>query len=459
MRRSFRVWLLLAVALLVGRAAAQQTAGVFVDPQGVLRKRTFDDPSGQLTRERLDAAKAALDPKVATRSPLRKISLNRLEQALEARRALGRGPSDEMRYLAGLTRIEYVFFYPDSGDIVVAGPAEGWMSDLSGRVVSMSTGKPVLELQDLAVALRAYPPQGVDDAADDADASETKVIGCSIDPTPEGLERMQDFLRQVGGFATPNHTQTIVEGLRSSLGLQKITVLGVPANSHFAQVMVEADYRMKLIGIGLERPPIALASYVDRANPANVSRNAMQRWYFVPDYDCVRVSSDSLAMHLVGQGVELVGENEVVLADGRRKQAAAEDRASAAFCHGFTKKYAQIAERSPVFAQLRNLIDLAIVAAFIRAQDYYGQANWTASVLRDDEALPVATYETPREVETAVNSLWKGNQLMTPVGGGVHVEAELALEPDNMQLDESGGLEKARDAVKLDLAEGQWWWD
>ena len=42
------------------------------------------------------------------------------------------------------------------------------------------------------------------------------------------------------------------------------------ANTHFAQVMIEADYRMKLIGIGLERPPVKLASYVDKANPAMV---------------------------------------------------------------------------------------------------------------------------------------------------------------------------------------------
>ena len=52
--------------------------------------------------------------------------------------------------------------------------------------------------------------------------------------------------------------------------------------------MVEADYRMKLIGIGLEKPPVRLVSYVDRAKPSDVGRNALQRWFFVPDYQCVR---------------------------------------------------------------------------------------------------------------------------------------------------------------------------
>ena len=68
---------------------------------------------------------------------------------------------------------------------------------------------------------------------------------------------------------------------------------------------------MKLIGIGLERPPIQLTSYVDRANPSAVNRNAMQRWFFVPDYKCVRTTDDHAAMELVGDGVKLVGADEV----------------------------------------------------------------------------------------------------------------------------------------------------
>ena len=40
----------------------------------------------------------------------------------------------------------YVFYYPDSKDIVLAGPAEGWVPDLSGRIVGLTqpaAGRPV----------------------------------------------------------------------------------------------------------------------------------------------------------------------------------------------------------------------------------------------------------------------------------------------------------------------------
>ena len=110
------------------------------------------------------------------------------------------------------------------------------------------------------MALRAFPP-----------SRNSRVIGCSIDPTQEGLAAMQHFLRSIGSTLPARPTisgMNIANGLQTSLGMQVVSVNGVSPQTHFAQVMVEADYRMKLIGIGLEKPPIRMVSYVDRANPA-----------------------------------------------------------------------------------------------------------------------------------------------------------------------------------------------
>ena len=46
----------------------------------------------------------------------------------------------------------------------------------------------------------------------------------------------------------------------------------------------------------------------------------------------------------------------------------------------------------------KNLIDLAIAAAFIQKQDYYGQAGWKMDVLRRRAAsTPIETYEAPED--------------------------------------------------------------
>jgi hypothetical protein len=375
---------------------------------------------------------------------------------MRQRLADGRGIDDTMQHLAGITRLQFVFCYPETGDIVIAGPAEGWGKSPAGRMQGLESGRPVLELQDLAVALRAFPP---------GTENKKPFIYCSIDPTPEGLSRMHQFLHELGGRIgdprqNPGQEQFIANGLRERLGMQVITVGGISPKTHFAQVMVEADYRMKLIGIGLEVPPVHLTSYVDRARPSQVASNALQRWYFVPNYQCVRVSEDALAMEMVGEGVKLVGEDEVVAKDGRRGKSVRFNQASDSFVKAFTKVYPKLAEAAPVYAQLRNCIDLAVAAAFIQQQDYYDLAKWKPEVLGEENSYAVETLNPPQQVESAVNSLWRGNTLITPIGGGVQMRPTEAIAPNNLLEDDDSKVKAARASIELSkLGPEQWWWD
>jgi hypothetical protein len=422
--------------------------GVLIDPEGVVRMRSFADPTGVLHRQRAAAARAALDPKLATRTPLRKVSLTRLEAALKDKLAHGGQATDEMKYLAGLTRVQFVFYFPETGDIVLAGPAEGFAADLAGRVRGIESGQPTLQLDDFIVALRAFFGNG---------AQKAPLISVSIDPTQQGLANMQQFLRQVGSRATPGQTRFIVNGLRESLGLQTIQLTGVAETSHFAQVLVEADYRMKLIGIGLQRVG-RMQSWVDRTSAAAISRNALQRWYFVPDYECLRLSEDEQAAELVGNGVKLISADELVTSDGSRQQSGLSDRASKAFTEDFTRNYAAIARQAPVFTELRNIIDLSIVVALLAHQKLPEKANWKMEAFLDEGAYAVETLNVPRQVETAVAAVWRGNRLLTPIGGGVRIQPRKAI--DSAQVDLEGTVGKARDSVDIkNLAAGQWWWD
>ena len=102
-----------------------------------------------------------------------------------------------------------------------------------------------------------------------------------------------------------------------------------------------------------------------------------------------------------------------------------------------------MAERSPVYAELRNLIDLAIAAAYIQQQDYCGKAGWKMEFFGSEKAFPVETYDIPKTVESAVNAIWKGHTLMTPIGGGVQIQPAQALESDNLLPDEKGKVGQA----------------
>jgi hypothetical protein len=423
-------------------------AGVEIDTAGVLRLRQ-NDP--RVTMARALAARQELPPDLKRKSPMRKVSLNRLEQAVAECVARGERPATTMLALAGLTRLEYVLFYPESGDIVIAGPAEGFTYDATERLVGIESGAPTLLLEDLVVALRAFPAEG----------QSANTIAVSIDPTQEGLARMQTALRQFGGtFNSDSEIPVIANVLRQSLGMQTVTVQGVSPNTHFAHVMTEADYRMKLIGIGLEAPTVPLITYVAKMSAVAVPANALIRWYFVPDYDAIATSEDGLAMQMVGHGVKLIGEDELVNTDGTRRNSTKSNPASKAFTSDFTKKFDAIASTNPIYAQLRNLIDMSIAAAYIQDRHFLDQAGWDLGVFADEELFSVERFPAPQQVETAVNAIKIGNRLVTPIGGGIAIEARKALEIERVKGDANGTIKAMHGKVSLqDIPATQWWWD
>lgn len=424
----------------------QPIAGVEIDANGVLEVRRVD---GAVARERIIAARQELSMELAKTSAMRKVSLNRLEAAIAEQLDSNQPLSEAMQAMAGLTSVDYVFFYPETGDIVLAGPAEGFFTDPSGRVRGIESGMPTILLEDVITALRAYP----------VGERGTSVISVSIDPTEEGLKRLNRAIAQVGNVGRGGEAR-VAQFLKDNLGLQTVTIKGVPATTHFAQVLVEADYRMKLIGIGLERLPIPMKSYVERSAASRGSAAAMERWYFEPNYECVLVSEDGLGMKLDGNAVRLIGAAELVDADGKRQERAKANRASQQFCNDFTTNFEAIAKTVPVYAQLKNMVDISIAAAFIQQQDYATQAGWGMELFMDESRLAVEKHTAPKQVETAVNAIWNGNTLLTPLGGGVSLQPKRALAKDAVRVDEAGDLVKPRaNVAPVNLQPLQWWWD
>lgn len=164
-------------------------------------------------------------------------------------------------------------------------------------------------------------------------------------------------------------------------------------------------------------------------------------------------------MELVGQGVQRQCETNLVGADGSlAPKGAKPNKASELFTLAFTRKYPQIAAASPVYAQMRNLINLTVAAAYIRKHDFYARAGRSLGVFADEDALPVETQRTPEQAPCAVNSVWKGSRLFTPAGGGVSIRPEEVLSPQRIQSDERGLLARQYNAVEHAPAD-RWWWD
>ena len=420
--------------------------GVKIDAEGFLSARAKVDPSGALTMRRLKEARVNVNQELQKPSKLRKVSLVRLEKQVRKLLDAGEPIPDDMQYLAGLTRITHVFYYPETDDIVVAGPAEGYFRAGNGHVVGMSTGSAVLQLQDMIVALRAFGPD-----------NNTRVISVSIDPTQEGLRNLNNAKRRTRS-TNPNQAMDIARFYRDALGYQEITIKGVSPNTHFAQVLAEADYNMKLIGIGLERPQVGITSFLEVATVRSAA--TMQRWFFQPNYNSVTVAEDSLAMELTGSAVQLLGENETVSKQGKRTRTGKLNKASQKFTSSFTRAYDKLAQVSPIYGELRNVMDLSIAAAFIQKMGLYEKAGWSMDSFGDESIVSVERFRAPQKVDAVLNAVWRGSTLLPAIAGGVTIQPRVCLNSDKVTVDTEGKINEVKSSIVFDkLQDGQWWWD
>ena len=376
--------------------------GISIDAKGVVSTFTKNE-SSQLMRKRVQKfLKENYEKDFSKPTLLRKVSLKQVEQAaIKATRA-GEPIPQQVKYLYGLLRIDYLFIDAKKGDVILAGPAEGFVPDAAGRMRGASSGRPVLQLDDLLVAFRSAFLGG-------------EMIGVSIDPVPERTAALQQYIRQNSSPTSRTNSARRYQKMGQVLGMQKVTLFGVPKNSHFAQVLVEADYRMKRISIGKEHSRVKkIRSQLSMLKP---NGNSMQRWWFSPLYNPIEADEQELAFRLSGQRCQLMAQEEWTDKQGNRSDATFTRTTTQNFAKQFTEHFEELAEKSPVFAELQNCFDLAVVAALLRKQNAQATTGWKMEAFLDEKTLPIQTYDVPQTVPSAAMSRNAGRFTLGLVGG------------------------------------------
>jgi hypothetical protein len=378
--------------------------GVAITTEGVLEAPTTQDAAEleQLRKQTPLQAPAALEEF----TELRAVSLKQLEAALQKSARDGQPVPEEVQYLAGLQRVQYVFIYPERNDIVIAGPAEGWQMDALGNIVGVTTGRPVLLLDNLMVALRS------------GRTSRTDPITCSIDPRPEGLQRLQAYLRTIRNIGNPEETFARIE---EALGPQDITVTGVPETSRFARIMVAADFRMKRMAMDFEPAPVeGLPSFLSmmKASGRGMS-NMMPRWWLAPHYEPLAKSQDGLAWELRGPGVKCLTAEERVNELGEKTATDTKNPAAERWAAMMTEKFDELARADSSFGELRNIMDLAVVGALIEKEQLLELAGLPLPQLLGEQ--PLNRYPAAKTTASKVSAVKQGRDWLISASGGVEM--------------------------------------
>jgi hypothetical protein len=298
--------------------------------------------------------------------------------------------------------------YPEQQDVVLVGPAEGWLINAAGHAVGKTTGRPVIQLEDLLVAMQA------------AFASDAPV-SCSIDPTEEGTRAMRAYLDKQKFF-----TPQVLDGMQQSLGPQQITITGVPEGSHFARVLVAADYRMKRIAMRLDQSPLEqLPSFLDMLAESRVKlTNLMPRWWLACDYEPLARSEDGLAWELRGSGVQVMTEDDHVADSGKVTHTGKQNPLAVRWAEQMTRNYDELSRAEPVFGQLRNLMDLSVVANLIKREQLLARAGCEIPTLSgQNNNLLLQSWHAPKTVSTQCSFIKRGRDYLITASGGVQIDA------------------------------------
>ena len=407
--------------------------GVAIDADGVLSEPT--QQATQLLINRMKEMTQPADGEMNEADELRRVSLKGLLKIVAESAAKETELPDEVRYLAGIQRVKYVFVYPEQNDIVLAGPGEGWTVTDSGDVVGITTGQPVLQLDDLLVALRT--------------SKQAREVGisCSIDPTQEGIRRMQTVARKAGTFS-----KSVLPRMEKALGPQQISITGVPNDSHFARVLVAADYRMKRIAMHLEPSPMReLPSFLSMLKSTNAKvTNVMPRWWLACDYEPMARTADGMGWELRGPGVKVMTESEFVDTDGNRKRLGKSGKIAQKWADTMTAHYEDLSKKSAIFGQLRNLMDLSVIAAVIDKNNLDEQAGIDLSQLASDD-IPHQSFDAPKTVSSKCSFTKRGREFLITASGGVEIESWHVADKSQVDARVSKVYDEAAEA-------GSSWW-
>ena len=408
--------------------------GISIDAQGMLTN-TSRDELGKLKRVLADALQPVPDGMNQT-AGLRKVSLRGLEVEIKRCIDAGKPLPDAVFCLAGLQRIQYVLVYPEQSDIVLVGPAEGWKADPRGNLVGATSGRPLMLLDDLVVALRA------------AASPNRSVMSCSIDPTSEGIKRVEALAGQLR--AGPQ----AVAAFQEQLGPQQISVTGVPQTSHFARVLVAADYRMKRVSMGFEPSPVReLPSFMSMINASHASRNLLPRFWLQPEYGPLVRDPDGLAWEIRGGTVRAMAETDFFDANGIKHPTGKTDPVSQRWADKMTQCYDQLALADPIFGQLRNCMDLAVVGALVVKENLTGKTNNRLPLLLGSDGVPAAKLEAPKQVASKATLVRLGRRTAI-AAGGVQINPWSVVERSQV----GDGL-KAVHNQSASKQRTTWWWD
>lgn len=390
----------------------------------------------------------------------RAVSLKVLQRRAEDCMAKGDCPQ-HILHLVGIKKIMGYIIDEENSDLILIGKTDAT--------------SPPLYLENFVIALRnawlLYAPLK-------GNTYYYSAPGCSIDPNPQILLQLQQLHRQILNTSTPQGIQRYLSQWHNVCQKpQQVRVLGIPFDTRFAKVTVEADYFMKRLVDGSAALDIdGFTSLTDmtlhivqedlnKGMSVSIPAQSMNRFWFFPGENSFLEGRGII--YIQKSEVKLLTEEEYLTQKGEIAGTGRPDSLAGEFADGFSERYAEIAQKKSIYAELEGLFRFVALAKVLKYKDGPSEAGISLDYLLHQypvghtpvsRTLPGIAQIKDIQQKTEIPGGYRVAYLWLPSCGGVSIDIRISKEI--FKADETGKLEKLReDVLKARPAPDALYWD
>ncbi len=377
----------------------------------------------------------------------RALSLRVLQEKAKECMATGTCPQDILQ-LYGIKRIMGYVIDEKNRDIIVIG--------------KIDDAAPPLYLEDLVIALRNTWMKYAELKGNTYYYTNP---GCSIDPDPRVLHELQQRTDQIFNNSDPKRVQKDLSQWHNVCRQpQQVRVLGIPYDSRFGKIMVEADYYMKRLVDGsvtldidgfesLTDMTLNIAQQdIENNRPISVPLISLNRFWFYPGENSFL--EDKGVIYIKRSDVQLLNEEEFLTKGGTVAGTGRPNPLADKFTHGFSARYAEIAKKEPIFAELEGLFRFVALTRIMKHKDASSEAGLSLDYLLNQHPVnnTLVSHTLPgisnvrgikhrSETQRGYSELY----LWLPSCGGVSID--LDIKDRNIERDKDGGIAGIRETI------------
>lgn len=291
--------------------------------------------------------------------------------------------------------------------------------------------------------------------------------GCSIDPEPNVLQGLEVLAQDIIGGS---YREKIEEGIQKWHSIcrsaQKVRVEGIPFDTHFARVMVKADYDMKNLVDGADSLDIpGFKSLMDmtleiaqeniiRGGSLSIPISSMNRFWFCPGEN--QYVEDKGVVILKKCQVILLTEEEHLSRRGKVIGKERPNRLAQSFADSFSALYTEVAKQRPIYSELEALFRFVALAKIIKYKSPHKLASLDLGYLFEEHKisathvsrlLPGRSNVKKFQHRKDFSSGYQLSQLWIPSCGGVGINIQ--VNERNFIKDTEGVLLKLKENILI----------